>query len=222
MSRILNGARCRHRAAGPCRRAAGHSESTARPGLATRKIVSAAYSAETAQGLISVAGIDHDVVVELRQHVKQFLDRAGVLRVGAIPTARNPRGCRAPTCDAPSARAGSPCRAGAGSRSRPGPVNRGLYAEEQRDLSQRGFQVDDRRRPLGEPCELDRAVHRHRRGACAPFGAQEHVGRAWLSRAGRRRFPSCRGATDSAVERLFHHPARRLRSPAGNPREESA
>ena len=48
-------------------------------------------------------------------------------------------------------------------------------AEEQRDLAEARLQVDDDRRPLAQPRELDAAVHRDRRRAGAALGAEEHV-----------------------------------------------
>ena len=58
------------------------------------------------------------------------------------------------------------------------------HAEEQRDLAEAGLQVDDDRRPLAQPRELDAAVHRQRRRS--------------RSRPWRRRRPSSSPGRDAA------------------------
>ncbi len=74
------------------------------------------------------------------------------------------------------------------------------HAEEQRHFAQPGLEVHDHRRPLAEPRNLDRGVHRHRRGAGATLGAEEHHRRR-LRR--RRRGAAARGARDAFVERVL-------------------
>ena len=72
------------------------------------------------------------------------------------------------------------------------------HAEEQRDLAESRLEVDDHRLPLGQPRELDGAVHGHRRRAGAALGAEEDQRRR--RRLGRAR-GRCRGAPPSAARR---------------------
>ena len=95
----------------------------------------------------------------------------------------------------------------------------GTDAKEQRDLAEAGLQVDDDRRPLRQPRQLHRGVHRHGGRAGAAFGAEEDVRDARLLAAGGRRFAPRRHPAHGAVERFLHR-ARGLGLTTGHPREE--
>ena len=75
-------------------------------------------------------------------------------------------------------------------------------AEKQRDFAEPRLQVDDDRRPLAEPRQLDAAVHRDRRRAGAALGAEEHERRGRGLRALRRLAARGRPA-HGAVERFL-------------------
>ena len=81
----------------------------------------------------------------------------------------------------------------------------GPHAEEQRDLAEACLQVDDQRLPLGEPRELDGAVHGHGRRAGAALGAEEdHRHRRRLG-LGVRAVAARRRPPHRALERVFRH-----------------
>ena len=74
------------------------------------------------------------------------------------------------------------------------------HAEEERHLAETRLEIDDDRGPLAEARDLDGRVHRHRRGAGAALGAEEHH-RGGLRRG--RGGTAAGRARDAFVERLL-------------------
>ena len=73
------------------------------------------------------------------------------------------------------------------------------HAEKQRDLADELMQVDDQRRPLRQPRDVDRAVDRQRRRARAALGAEERQ-RDARARAVLRRPMALDGALQRGLE----------------------
>ena len=75
------------------------------------------------------------------------------------------------------------------------------HAQEESDLAQAGLQIDDQRRPLLQPGDLDGGVHGERGRAGAALGAEEHHRRGLRARR-RRRGPTCRRPPQRLVKGL--------------------
>ncbi len=165
-----------------------------------------------------VAGVDHDLVVGPAEHAEELFDRAGVLRIRPIELLGPGQDVetrlvlRHELLEELLVELVQALDRVEHGEARPD-------AEEQRDLAEARLQIEDDRRPLRQPRELDGAVHRNGRRAGAAFGAKKHVGGAGLARAGVGRFAPRRGLPDRAVEGLFHRAAG-LCLPARRPRKE--
>ena len=158
--------------------------------------------------LIDVAGVDDDVVVDAAEHAQQLLDRAGVLRVRPVELLASRRGCRGRTCASTTSSREEVLVEAVQVLDRVEHREARPHAEEQRHFAEARLQVDDDRRPLRQPRQLDRAVHRDRRRAGAALGAEEDVRDARL--LARRRW-SPRGAPRSAARRRGRTPPSRAR-----------
>ncbi len=165
-----------------------------------------------------VAGVDDDVVVGAGQHPQQLLERAGVLGVRAVELLRAGQNVEAgfvlrhQLLQEVLVQAVQVLDRVEHRETRP-------HAEKERDFSQTRFQIDDDRRALRQAGELDAAVHRHRRRARAPLGAEKRVRHTRRLGAGRCRFTACRRAAHRPREGFFHG-AGRLRAVDVVPGEE--